>query len=375
MYKYMSESLAGTGHKAMSLLDVSGYDETNVEVNVYESSYKTVIYVTSRSEDFGQDVTLDVSDVTKGAWSWKGRKVGIDPLSADGLSENWGYEADGQEMAGTRLARRLIDEDEREALRDLLGAGLTDEHIIPAGNGTYRTYLPNADEIIPAVSNPQTLDDFYFATETDVLGLETLLSKSDLGGSAKSLSVKLDPYEFAEITINTVNSIMGGGNEDKLSGAWGRDIIRGNGGGDKLYGKSGKDKLYGGSGSDTLDGGNGSDKLIGGAGIDFLCGGKGSDLMTGGDGSDFFVFKSRDLVEFDTARQNKVDRITDFTLGEDKIRLDLNGVDGLEDLAMWRDNSNDQFVIAVRGADELRIQLDGDYSWSEMYMEANFEFL
>jgi|GEM_PF-2045338 len=374
MYKYMSENLGGTGRKAMSTLDVSGYDHSRVEVNVYESDYKTVIYVTSRSDTFGQEVSLDISSITSGARHWTGRHVGIDPASSDGLSENWGYDEDGQKIMGTRLARRSITEEERDALRELLGKDLADPHIRIADDGEYITYLPNVEGIIPKVGNPQTLDDFYFATETDVLGQETGLSKADLGTSADNLTVELDPYEFVEITVHTTQRIGGNSSSEKLAGAWGRDLIFGNGGTDKVFGKLGVDRLYGGNGSDIMHGGFGNDTVKGGNGNDSIRGGRGKDLMIGDAGDDVFVFRQGDLLEFNPSKRHRLDKIKDFTIGEDKILLDLDDVDDLGDLRMWRDFANDQFVIAVQGTDE-RFVLEGDYLWTEMYSASNFDFV
>jgi Ca2+-binding RTX toxin-like protein len=67
---------------------------------------------------------------------------------------------------------------------------------------------------------------------------------------------------------------------------------------DYLKGKSGADTLSGADGNDTLQGGHGGDVLTGGAGADVF-------LMTGGGHV--------------TASETSVDRITDFTHGEDTL--------------------------------------------------------
>jgi len=86
------------------------------------------------------------------------------------------------------------------------------------------------------------------------------------------------------------------------------------GGRDILLGGSGGDTLQGLGGHDTLDGNAGNDHLYGGAGNDQLIGGRGDDVLTGGAGDDLFVF---------SAVAGDKDKITDFTLYEDK--LDLGG--------------------------------------------------
>jgi len=78
-----------------------------------------------------------------------------------------------------------------------------------------------------------------------------------------------------------------------------------------LTGNGGANKLYGMIGNDALDGGAGNDWLEGGAG---------HDVLTGGTGSDSFVFRDGD---FGGATAATADEITDFTHGDDHIRLNF----------------------------------------------------
>lgn len=84
--------------------------------------------------------------------------------------------------------------------------------------------------------------------------------------------------------------------------------------GDKLFG--GHDYLdehqVGGDGNDALLGRGGDDTLDGGAGDDRLRGDDGADVLTGGEGEDHFIFMDP---------EDGADVITDFTRGEDKIKL------------------------------------------------------
>ena len=84
-------------------------------------------------------------------------------------------------------------------------------------------------------------------------------------------------------------------------------------GNDTLTGGTGNDLMYGGTGNDLLDGGEGDDILIGRAG---------ADSLTGGFGNDIFRFTSESDSGITSAT---MDKITDFTHGEDKI--DLSGID------------------------------------------------
>jgi serralysin len=98
----------------------------------------------------------------------------------------------------------------------------------------------------------------------------------------------------------------------------GDDILFGTDGNDKIKGGAGADYIRGGAGNDRLFGNEGKDALIGGAGNDLLNGGAGDDILTGGAGNDRFVFG--DCTPFKAASLG-VDRINDFTPGEDLIGL------------------------------------------------------
>ena len=111
--------------------------------------------------------------------------------------------------------------------------------------------------------------------------------------------------------------IEGGAGNDILYGNGGADILRGGAGNDTLYGGDGDDYIDGGLDADLLYGGAGSDTILGGAGNDTIYGGTGADVMTGGTGADTFAWAAGDL-------DGSIDRITDFSLTED--RLDFGGV-------------------------------------------------
>ena len=98
----------------------------------------------------------------------------------------------------------------------------------------------------------------------------------------------------------------------------GDDILFGTDGNDKIKGGTGDDYIRGGAGNDRLFGNEGKDALIGGNGNDLLNGGIGDDILTGGAGNDRFVFG--DGTPFKAASLG-VDRINDFTPGEDLIGL------------------------------------------------------
>ncbi|WP_210497020.1 calcium-binding protein [Microvirga antarctica] len=129
------------------------------------------------------------------------------------------------------------------------------------------------------------------------------------------------------------DKIYGGAGNDTLLGDKGNDLLYGDVGNDKIYGGAGNDKLYGGLGknalyggdgndvlyggihAETLNGDAGNDKLYGDAGNDLINGGLGNDVLSGGPGADTFLFNTK-------LGPKNVDRIVDFTVGYDKIRLD-----------------------------------------------------
>ncbi|EGQ9291305.1 hypothetical protein F7U77_06650, partial [Vibrio vulnificus] len=100
----------------------------------------------------------------------------------------------------------------------------------------------------------------------------------------------------------------------------------------------------GGSSDDVLIGSAEQDILLGGAGSDTLVGGSGNDILTGGDDADIFKWVDADL-------DGSTDRITDFSLVEDKI-----------DLTELLSNPTAESVSALLDS----IQVSGDSSHSSM---------
>lgn len=112
--------------------------------------------------------------------------------------------------------------------------------------------------------------------------------------------------------------IFGGAGDDVIFSFAGNDTVNGNLGDDSILGGDGNDLLRGGQGNDTIEGGTGNDIVMGDLGNDELSGGGGSDLLTGGGGADIFIFGIPANAQSDPAL---LDIVTDFTDGEDHIRL------------------------------------------------------
>ncbi|NJK70619.1 MAG: calcium-binding protein [Microcoleus sp. SU_5_3] len=117
-------------------------------------------------------------------------------------------------------------------------------------------------------------------------------------------------------TFISIENLIGGNNQDVLTGNGGSNRIDGSAGGDDISGRAGNDALIGGAGFDTLRGelgndnlrgGNDADLLDGGDGFDFLAGDKGNDTMIGGNGDDNFQWvdgDGSDLIQGDSGRDN-----------------------------------------------------------------------
>lgn len=114
--------------------------------------------------------------------------------------------------------------------------------------------------------------------------------------------------------------LFGTSGDDVIAGNAGNDFIRGFQGNDILLGGKGNDFLNGNLGNDEVFGGQGDDFVLGGQNDDFLYGNKGLDTLTGGTGNDTFVFDFSP-----TGFTDGIDTITDFTVGQDELLLDLAG--------------------------------------------------
>ena len=114
-------------------------------------------------------------------------------------------------------------------------------------------------------------------------------------------------YQFTAtgVTVNlsvTTAQNTGGHGIDTLAGI------------EHVTGSAYADRLTGNAANNVLKGLGRNDVLSGRGGNDVLCGDKGNDMLTGGAGLDEFIFSA--------ALAGNVDRITDFRMADDLIRLD-----------------------------------------------------
>ncbi|WP_407889025.1 calcium-binding protein [Scytonema sp. NUACC26] len=133
------------------------------------------------------------------------------------------------------------------------------------------------------------------------------------------------------------------------------NTINGNSTNNTLNGGAGDDRLYGFAGGDTLQGGDGNDWIVGG---------QGNDILTGGTGNDYFACN---------AITDAGDRITDFTVGSDKIVL----TDLLKNLGYKGSNAIADGVLSFKQASSslALVQIDPDGTASNLFRAAPFMLL
>lgn len=184
-------------------------------------------------------------------------------------------------------------------------------------------------------------------------GIAASLANASVNTGEAAGDVYTSVEDLTGTNYDDVLSGLAGDRNNTLRGGGGNDILKGYSGADRLYGNAGNDRLEGGIGADLLVGGTGRDAatyvlaatgvtvsltapgvstgdaagdafysiedLIGSAHDDQLEGNAGANRLTGGEGADRFVFRA----------PGAVDTITDFTVGEDQIRLYSSGFPGL----------------------------------------------
>lgn len=234
------------------------------------------------------------------------------------------YDAGGIDIINLSTMNDDIDLDMRGAQSSSLGDLVNVVHI---ARGTFieNAYLGGGDDVVTGnfVNNwirSGTGDDVVFGNGgNDRL---ILAGGADLGyGGNGNDTVDGGFGDDRMFGGNGDDRMFGGNGRDIVNGAAGKDVIFGGNGQDTIQGGNGNDKIFAGAQNDSISGGFGKDYIADGFGNDTINGGWGSDMIvfaqgddtaTGGGGVDYFVFGSNDGN----------DRVTDFTLGTDVLRLD-----------------------------------------------------
>ncbi|EGR2394301.1 type I secretion C-terminal target domain-containing protein [Vibrio cholerae] len=217
--------------------------------------------------------------------------------------------------------------------------------------GKIQTLVPTIDRLDGGAGNDILFGDSIVLPATAGQGYEALQNYVAVKLGKESVS-DFEVHKYISQHASEFDISTDIHKDDTLIGGAGNDILFGQGGNDRLDGGVGKDTLYGGSGNDTLIGGNDNDILIGGLG---------NDILTGGSGEDLFKWVDGDL-------DNSKDRITDFTIGQDKIDLsdlfsdETRTLDQLLNshvIEITDKGQNSEIVINKGPTEQVTIQLDG----------------
>lgn len=227
--------------------------------------------------------------------------------------------------------------------------------VVDVGAGGDSVYLGKGDDIIFLGDSHALLDN----NANSQINIDNAQAKLELFMNGPDSTILLNPDQGEDSALST--AAFSTAHIDIAHGGGGDDRIYGQGGVDLMFGGSGNDQLYGGEGNDGLRGGTGNDTLDGGAGNDILIGGLGNDILTGGSGEDLFKWVDGDL-------DNSKDRITDFTIGQDKIDLsdlfsdETRTLDQLLNshvIEITDKGQNSEIVINKGPTEHVTIQLDG----------------
>lgn len=189
---------------------------------------------------------------------------------------------------------------------DVLSGGAGDDQLDGEG-GSDKLSGGSGDDSLSHSSGSDSLyggsgnDDFSLGFDDE----QTLPYTVTVGGGTG-----LDTVSFSHFDLGAVVDLKNQGKNDGL--AYGKTFSSI----EAFSGTSEDDAFYGSDGRDILSGRDGADILQGRGGSDLLTGGDGSDVLTGGSGRDVFDFTGYE-------EDWRVDTVTDFTSGQDKLRFDL----------------------------------------------------
>ncbi|MCM2330428.1 MAG: VCBS domain-containing protein, partial [Pseudomonas sagittaria] len=222
---------------------------------------------------------------------------------------------------------------------NVFGSGDPGESYVPLSVSDIRVYDALGNDVTGSVTLVDNGDSITIRGMYDDWSYEvssaTQFSALQVTGAAGGSSFALGPFSYSQVIPDQpielsyqIHASDGDGDavfSSLQATLYPRtDTLEGDAGSNSLSGTAGADWIFGHDGNDSLSGLLGDDALSGGAGDDILDGGQGNDLLSGGAGADTFVWSSGDTG---------IDRITDFTPGEDHLDLSdlLVGVDGALD--------------------------------------------
>lgn len=300
--------------------------------------------------------------------------------TAQGTEEgDWIYDAN--------LDRFDDDGDQVVTADSTIRAGAGDD-VVDAGKGDDLVFGQGGDDLIAGGQDNDRLfggegsDELWGGSENDRLwggsGADTLS-----GGRGQDILRGGSGVDTLYGDLGN-DHLLGGRNSDFLNGGSGQDVCGGGKGNDVLNGGDGADSLYGNLGADQLLGGDGDDILRGGSGNDTLSGGEGKDHMWGGRGNDIFEIDDGDLVPWRdlsgtrAEKMEQLDRIQDFTLGEDRISFEnMEGVNSQSDFIAWKSYEDENLMYMLKITDtgeRMLVDVDDDVEWLDFKSDDNFDF-
>ncbi|MED5606977.1 calcium-binding protein [Pseudomonas sp. JH-2] len=263
-------------------------------------------------------------------------------------------------LSGTDTDDLLLGVPDNESLsggqgNDTLVGGAGNDYL-HGGNGSDVYYFERGwgqDRIHNYDGSNDKIDAIEFGSDISFEEIQLSRSGSDLilslkGGDDRITLInylfndgnnqyRLEEIRFADGTTWDIEQVkalllLGGENNDTLTGYASND---------RLSGGAGNDRLDAGAGNDWLEGGSGNDSLYGGVGNDTLVGGVGNDYLTGGQGSDVYRFE----------RGWGQDRIDNYDRGTGKTDAIEFGPDiSADDIFVGRWGSD--LILRLKGSDD-----------------------
>ena len=197
----------------------------------------------------------------------------------------------------------------REQIAKLYKNTSTTNNTINGTSGSDNLMGTTYDDLINGFTGDDTLngnggdDSLIGHFGNDVYIVNSKVYIKELSGQGTDLVLSSTSIS---LTSNVENFTLTGMEAINAEGNSSNNYITGNNSNNNLKGLLGKDTIHGARGDDRLNGNEGDDTLNGGVG---------ADTLTGGSDVDLYVF------QFGQSTIENCDRITDFTIGVDKIDL------------------------------------------------------
>ncbi|GAB5467423.1 MAG: calcium-binding protein [Rhodospirillales bacterium] len=283
--------------------DIEALDANNKEVrgngsaNDFDFSGVKMIDVASVKAG-GSDDVVRASDQTGGIDYFGG--TGSDQLIGDKQNDLLHGDAGNDTLTGGSG----VDVLDGGAGKDDLDGGANNDTIEVRGNEAEFDAMSGgggSDRVVNVGGSHVTFDLFNTDDDIEVL---------DANGKEVRGNGGVNDFDFEGVKLIDVAAIKAGGSDDLVKAS---DET----GGISYFGGTGSDQIIGDNQNDLLFGDAGSDTLVGGSGNDVLDGGAGSDEMTGGAGNDTFAF--------DGGMSGDEGTVTDFGVGNDLFRINVNG--------------------------------------------------